>query len=786
MMALFARWRLRTAVGMLAVGVLVGVASRALDGDPAKGIHVRWDAEVTDAERLRLEAQFLLRGERREDRTFGYDLLNDSQANIQALVAHPAVEDTHHIDRGNFTLAASAEFGESRTGWAWRWGVEDQLPLMWRLAGLLMLIGSGLLIPWSVLGRSIAALGSGCGGVLLVPWRSVVSVIGRLRRLGVAAVTAGFTFGPQFVRRVSEIGRRNPAANIFRGSSVNSLWRSVVAWSTGSSRTRVTPAFMRRDERLIVLVAAPLQLLVLYMVPLVFECDARAHYEWSAATTYRPPLMTGLLLFTGQYHLDTFLVTVLAHAMFGVLSCLLVYWTLVPLTRWGALVAAMAYVLSLVPFTAAKLMLADQLFTVVVLWAVYCLSRYWFSEERRYIGWTIVAGLAAMFTRWEGQAILLCCCLTLFVWAWSRGHVRTWVTWVTIVAVTCVGWSYYRARAMEDMRVFGTLQNGTADQLFWNVYNFDSQAIYQWEQVFDSAVRAQRQQDPPGTAERHMIVRVENGPATQELAETIRRIVRERPTEQIFSAHRVDPGSGGYLTRLGGSPDRLVSEIFDNPPPSVRNAYVFSVPGELRSELGPREASRLLMAVNLEAISHHPTFFLSKLSVQLTLVGVTINHQYVLEKIQNGLSLSTLLSGRPVMTLWGNQQYYDVPYDLAGCASGSLPERMLTEYQWDRALPRATASFVPFLSVGRNWLRNIVGPLFLVSVVLVPFARSRGLLVTIYAATVGLIAIVGTLGGGAYSRYEYAVLPLLLIATTGALPGAVRLWDLVRRRVHRS
>ena len=134
----------------------------------------------------------------------------------------------------------------------------------------------------------------------------------------------------------------------------------------------------------------------------------------------------------------------------------------------------------------------------------------------------------------------------------------------------------------------------------------------------------------------------------------------------------------------------------------------------------------------------------------------------------------------------GNQQYYDVPYDLGGCASGSLPERMLTEYQWDRALPRATASFVPFLSVGRNWLRNIVGPLFLVSVFLVPFARSRGLLVTIYVATVGLIAIVGTLGGGSYSRYEYAVLPLLLIATTGALPGAVRLWDVVRRRVHRS
>ena len=225
MMALFARWRLRTAVGMLAVGLLVGVASRVLDGDPAKGIHVRWHAEVTDAERLRLEAQFLLRGERREDRTFGYDLLDDARANIQALVAHPAVEDTHHIDRGNFTFAASAEFGESRTGWAWRWGVERQLP--WA-AGLLLLSGSILLVPWPILKR----------------WCRV-AMVGVQREF--ALVTGG-------------------------------LWTGIAAVGSGLGSRRATPAFMRRDERLIVLVAAPLQLLVLYMVPLVFECDARAYY----------------------------------------------------------------------------------------------------------------------------------------------------------------------------------------------------------------------------------------------------------------------------------------------------------------------------------------------------------------------------------------------------------------------------------------------------------------------------------------------------------------------------
>ena len=48
--------------GVLVVGLLVGVASRVLDGDPARVINVRWHADVTDAERLQLEAQFYSAG----------------------------------------------------------------------------------------------------------------------------------------------------------------------------------------------------------------------------------------------------------------------------------------------------------------------------------------------------------------------------------------------------------------------------------------------------------------------------------------------------------------------------------------------------------------------------------------------------------------------------------------------------------------------------------------------------------------------------------------------------
>ena len=102
-----------------------------LDGGPAKYIHVRWRPDVGADIRAELEARFSLAQPRQlEGQTFGYELLSDSTWNIRALVRSRAVEDTHHIDRERFTVAATAEDGEGdrRTGLAWRWRVEHLVP----------------------------------------------------------------------------------------------------------------------------------------------------------------------------------------------------------------------------------------------------------------------------------------------------------------------------------------------------------------------------------------------------------------------------------------------------------------------------------------------------------------------------------------------------------------------------------------------------------------------------------------------------------------------------------
>ena len=80
---------------------------RSLPSPPPPRINVRW-VDGLDADRRRgLEERFGLdAGNEHEPSTWSYALADKSQANIEALVRHPDVEDTHNINRRAMTLAA--------------------------------------------------------------------------------------------------------------------------------------------------------------------------------------------------------------------------------------------------------------------------------------------------------------------------------------------------------------------------------------------------------------------------------------------------------------------------------------------------------------------------------------------------------------------------------------------------------------------------------------------------------------------------------------------------------
>ena len=81
-------------------------------------VNVRWSGGVAEDERLLLERRFGLESAQwREGTTWRYVLRDRSRENIAALVAHPAVDDTHDIDRAALT-APDRSVQVSIRGWS--------------------------------------------------------------------------------------------------------------------------------------------------------------------------------------------------------------------------------------------------------------------------------------------------------------------------------------------------------------------------------------------------------------------------------------------------------------------------------------------------------------------------------------------------------------------------------------------------------------------------------------------------------------------------------------------
>lgn len=150
----------RIAARCLVIGLLLVAARPWLDGDPARYVHIRWSPDVTAGQRARLESEFSLRMQQGDGRSFGYDLLDDSTGNIRALLEHPAVEDTQDLDRERFAVGPDAEAGDSRTGLAWRWGIEAIVPFLLPVAAVLIFFPGCVLLHALLAGRVFHATGA--------------------------------------------------------------------------------------------------------------------------------------------------------------------------------------------------------------------------------------------------------------------------------------------------------------------------------------------------------------------------------------------------------------------------------------------------------------------------------------------------------------------------------------------------------------------------------------------------------------------------------------------------
>ena len=110
----------RLLVGGILLLALAGVLFAALRigwGERAAYVNIRWRADATEATRDAVARTLALHEvEYRDNRTWGYFLSDQSTENIRAIVRHPAVEDTHNIDRDTFAVLDTAERGDYTSG----------------------------------------------------------------------------------------------------------------------------------------------------------------------------------------------------------------------------------------------------------------------------------------------------------------------------------------------------------------------------------------------------------------------------------------------------------------------------------------------------------------------------------------------------------------------------------------------------------------------------------------------------------------------------------------------
>jgi hypothetical protein len=501
--------------------------------------------------------------------------------------------------------------------------------------------------------------------------------------------------------------------------------------------------------------------------------------EGGAYTYYRPPGFPVFLIATGQLLFDSFIGTVVAQAAMGVLIPVLVYRSLAPINRCAAFICTFVLIFSGTPFFAAKLMLAAQLFTFLLVGTVYSFSRYYFSRDPRFIYLVIFLGIASMFVRWGGLIPLLLAVITLIIVAHKKtNHLRHLVLALSVIAAITGAYSFLRSQILNEPALFGSLHNMTGRQMFFRVYGDLINYTTKWRQLHYHAPH------------QYLLlnhVNPTNGPATRQLHELVVTIATENPDgyrrlkpllDQAYKwpGELVQDYYQEHFGQFDGDAKAMAENFFDHP--SV--FYADYISSELNLKLGIARTDALLKKVVVEAVWAHPIMLMSMVEQGMTFFGVDLKALVSRLRGSPELPRSELGPGIPVMGFWKEALYSECDIDTTGCVASAIPQEMLAENLWDHRItcPLRESTLFTVGNTMRNFVRNAVGVIFLLTWWFIPFSRHRGFFIFIAASALALIGSFGAFAGGAYTRYEIPVQPLILIATTGAI---LALLDLIRK-----
>ncbi len=559
------------------------------------------------------------------------------------------------------------------------------------------------------------------------------------------------------------------------------------------------------DRLLIFILAFVLQMVALNHLLLLYEADSAGFLEIANSylqlspnfSSYRPPMFSLLLIFTGVPWLESFYGIIFLHCILGILSPLLVYEMLLPINRTLSLFTSFILCGSWITFLNVKTITADQVLLFNIIFTYFIFSRFIFTRNKKFIYLTAVSGLAAMFTRWEGAFVLVSAMLgiTLYVlrpytscvksshpsytnkWLRKLNLKHLFGSYLIILSVVSF-YSLSRCYYFRDFSLFGKLQEGSDQQLFWRVTTDLSYYTSAWKNLLGP--RWTTSLMPADN-----ILASSQGPYAQEVRGLIFKALHERPENfKEFPIYEAAIGSDSskpveelrykLFGRFTNNPSGFVEYLFSKDTiidPHYSQYYTFLISILLGQNVSGTKYRNIVGGWAKEIMVKNHWMYLEILRAALAAFGVPLEN--IIQFLLNNSDAQTTLfkNIKDHCNIWSNYCGFHINYDIANYASRTLSAKFFSEYkkeyeQFDIRKHRAHL-FHKTVSLMRNSVRNILGPIFLLFGVGIFFSRWKVFYLSILLGLFGVVGVISFVGEGpANNKYEGSTLPLIIILST--------------------
>jgi hypothetical protein len=344
-----------------------------------------------------------------------------------------------------------------------------------------------------------------------------------------------------------------------------------------------------------------------------------------------------------------------------------------------------------------------------------------------------------------------------------------------------------RSVVLNDLILFGDLNNWSGRQLFLQPYYVRTGRLFQYRNILGAPLEGNTQTS---------LIQIENGPASRRFYELLvemysdprsyrdlePHLSMEASDREMGVAHLTDAETNKSVTvydllfrQFDGRPEDLARNFFQGP----NMIYFDHVWRELDKKIGISQADKLMRDVAMEAIARNPDIFMVFAHTALNYFG--IDSLTTLRMLTGSLLFETHRIFGPLSSL--PSYALRSTFNSSGCA-GLLPDNMLAEHKWDFFAgrpPLFEKALHNMQTVVRNFLRNTVGTVALLSWWGLLFSRQRILLAVVVLSVLSMVAGL-SLANGMSLRYESGVQPLIIMATCAAV---YTMLQLLRRAMNR-